>query len=64
MKVLLFVWMAACIVAAAKATHQQTETESDNGLGMSIAHDEAASGHYQAMHFKVTFTNLTIEDLR
>lgn len=63
MKVLLFVWMAACIVAAAKATHQQTEIESRNGLGMSIAHDEAASGPYQAMHFKVTFTNLTTEDL-
>ena len=63
MKILLFVWMAACIVVAAKATHQQTEIESGNGLGMSIAHDEAASGPYQAMHFKVTFTNLTSEDL-
>lgn len=63
MKVLLLVWMAACIVAAAKATHQQTEIESGNGLGMSIAHDEAASGPYQVMHFKVTFTNLTSEDL-
>jgi hypothetical protein len=63
MKALLFVWMAACAVVAAEATHHQTEIDSSNGLGMSIAHDEAASGPAKAMHFKVTFRNLKGEDL-
>jgi hypothetical protein len=63
MKALLFVCMAACVVAAAEATHHQSEIGSSNGLEMSIAHDEAASGPAKAMHFKVTFRNLTSEGL-
>lgn len=63
MKVLLFVWMAACIVVAAKASHQQAEIASGNGPGTSVAHDDSASGPDKAMHFIVTFTNRTSEDL-
>jgi len=63
MKALLFVLMAACVVVAAEATHHQTEIDSSNGLGMSIAPDEAASGPDKAMHFKVTFKNLRTEDI-
>jgi hypothetical protein len=52
----------ACIVITAKAT-QQAGTESANGLRMSLAHDEGASGPDEAMHFTVTFSNLRSEDL-
>ena len=55
--------MAACVAVTAKAAHQQTGVESANGLGMSIAHDDAPSGPDKAMHFIVTFTNRTSEDL-
>ena len=63
MKALLCVWMAACLVIAAEASHPQTETGSSNGLGMLIANDETASGPAESMHFKVTFRNLKSEDL-
>ena len=63
MKVLLCVWMAACVVIAVEASHHQTEIGSSNGLGMSIAHDETASGPAKSMQFKVTFRNLESEDL-
>lgn len=55
--------MAACIAVTAKAAHQQTGIESANGLGISIAHDDAASGPDKAMLFIVTFSNRTSEDL-
>ena len=64
MKTLLFfMGMAACILGAANPTRQQTRIESANGLGMSIAPDDAASGPDRAMRFSVTFTNLRNEDL-
>jgi len=63
MKALLFVGMIACLTVVGTATHQQTGIEPGNGLGMSIAPDEAASGPDKAMHFKVTFSNLRSEDL-
>jgi hypothetical protein len=40
MKVLLCVWMAACVVIAAEASHQQKEIGSSNGLAR-IIHDFA-----------------------
>jgi hypothetical protein len=45
--------------------YSQTANEPvpDNGLRMSIAHDETATGPYRAMHFIVTFSNLTSGDL-
>ena len=55
--------MAACIAVTAKAAHQQSGIESAHGLGISIAHDDAASGPDKAMHFIVTFSNRTSEDL-
>ena len=63
MKALLFVGMVVCIAVAAKPTHQQGGSEPRNGLGISIAPDEAVSGPDKAMHFKVTFSNLGSEDL-
>jgi hypothetical protein len=62
-KALLFVGMITCLAVAGTATHQQTGIEPGNGLGMSIAPDEAAFGPDKAMHFKVTFSNLRSEDL-
>lgn len=62
-KVLLGVWITACVVTAVEASHQQTEIGSSNGLGMSIAHDETASGPAKSMQFKVTFRNLESADL-
>jgi len=63
MKALLFVGMITCLAVVGTATHQQTGIEPGNGLGMSIAPDEAASGPDKPMHFKVTFNNLRSEDL-
>ena len=63
MRALLCVCMAACVVIAAEASHQQNEIDSGNGLGMSIAHDETASGPAKSMQFKLTFRNLESEDL-
>lgn len=48
---------------AAEATQSQTEIGSGNGLAMSLTHDEAAPGPDKAMHSKVSFRNLTNEDL-
>jgi hypothetical protein len=61
-KALLLAGAIAFIVITAKA-NQQAETESANGLRMSLAHDEAASGPDKAMHFTVTFSNLKREDV-
>jgi hypothetical protein len=61
-KALLLAGAIAVIVITAKAT-QQAGTESANGLQMSLAHDEAASGPDQAMHFTVTFSNLEDHDV-
>ena len=63
MKALLFVGMITCFAVVGKATHQQSGIEPGNGLGMSIAPDEAASDTDKAIHFKVTFSNLRSEDL-
>lgn len=63
MKALLFVGMITCLAVVGNATHQQTGIEPGNGLGMSVAPDEAATGPDKAMHFKVTFSNLRSEDL-
>lgn len=63
MKALPFFGMVVCIAVATKATHQQSGIEPSNGLGISVAPDEAASGPDKAMHFKVTFSNLRSEDL-
>jgi len=63
MKALLFVGMITCLAVVGNATHQQTGIEPGNGLGMSIAPDEAATGPDKAIHFKVTFSNLRSEDL-
>jgi hypothetical protein len=63
MKALLFVGMITCLAVVGTATHQQTGIEPRDGLGMSIAPDEAASGPGKAMHFKVTFSSLRSEDL-
>jgi len=60
---LFFMGIAACILEAANPTRQQPRIESANGLGMSIAPDDAASGPDRAMRFSVTFTNLRNEDL-
>jgi hypothetical protein len=62
MKAWLLAGAVACIVITAKAT-QRAGTESANGLRMSLAHDEGASGPDKAMHFTVTFSNLRSEDL-
>jgi hypothetical protein len=61
-KACLLAGAVACIVIAAKAT-QQSGTESANGLRISLAHDEGASGPDRAMHFTVTFSNLKSEDI-
>jgi hypothetical protein len=63
MRALLCVCMAACVVIAAEASHQENEIGSGNGLGMSIAHDETASGPAKSMQFKLRFRNLESEDL-
>jgi hypothetical protein len=63
MKTLLLVGMITCFALAGTATHQQSGIEPGNGLGMSIAPDEAASDADKATHFKVTFSNLRSEDL-
>jgi hypothetical protein len=62
MKAWLLAGAVACIAITAKAT-QQAGTEPANGLRMSLAHDEGASGPGKAMHFTVTFSNLRSEDL-
>jgi hypothetical protein len=62
MKALLLAGAIACIVITAKAT-QQAGTESANGLRMSMAHDEAASGPDKTMHFTVIFSNLKHHDV-
>jgi len=49
-------------VITAKAT-QQAGTESANGLRMSLARDEGASGPDKAMHLIVTFSNMKREDV-
>jgi hypothetical protein len=61
-KALLLAGAIAVIVITPKAT-QQAGTESANGLRMSLAHDEAASGPDRALHFTVTFSNLTHNDV-
>jgi hypothetical protein len=56
MKALLLAGAIAVTVITVKA--QQAGTESANGLRISLAHDEAASGPDKALHFTVTFSNL------
>ena len=62
MKALLLAGVFAVIGIAAKAT-QQAGTDSANGLGMSVAHDQGASSRGKAMDYTVTFSNTTREDL-
>jgi hypothetical protein len=62
MKPLLCILMIVCAVMAAP-TRPQTEIGSSERLRMSISHDETASGPGKAMHFQVTFNNLTNKDL-
>jgi hypothetical protein len=62
MKALLLAGAIAVILITAKAT-QQAGTESANGLRMSLAHDETASGPDRALHFTVTFSNLKHHDV-
>jgi hypothetical protein len=62
MNAFLLAGAIACIVIIAKAT-EQAGIESANGLRMSLAHDEAASGPDKAMHFTVTFSNLKRKDV-
>jgi hypothetical protein len=62
MKALLLAGAIAVILITAKAT-QQAGTESANGLRMSLAHEEAASGPDRALHFTVTFSNLKHHDV-
>jgi len=62
MKALLLAGAIAFIVITAKAT-QQGGTEPANGLRLSLAHDQAASGLDKAMHFTVTFSNLKRKDV-
>jgi hypothetical protein len=52
----------AVMVITAKAT-QQAGTESADGLRMSLAHDEGASGPGKALDFTVTFSNTKKEDV-
>jgi hypothetical protein len=59
---LLLAGAVAVMVITAKAT-QQSGTESANGLRMSVAHDEGASGPDKAMHFTVAFSNTKREDV-
>jgi hypothetical protein len=61
-KALLVAGAIAVIVITVKAT-QQTGTESANGLQMSLAHDETASGSDSALHFTVTFSNSEDHDV-
>jgi hypothetical protein len=62
MKVLLCILMIICAVVA-PATRPQTEIRSSERLRMSISHDDTGSGPAKAMHFQVTFNNLTNKDL-
>jgi len=62
MKVWLLAGVVACLVITAKA-NQQAETESFNGLRMSLNRDEGASGPDKAMHLIVTFSNTKREDV-
>jgi hypothetical protein len=62
MKPLLCFLMIVCAVMAA-ATRPQGEIGSSERLGMSISHDETASGPGKAMQFQVKFNNLTHKDL-
>jgi len=62
MKAWLLAGAVAFIVITVKAT-QKAGTESANGLRMSLAHDQGASGPDKATHFTVTFSNLRSEDL-
>jgi hypothetical protein len=55
--------MAACILGVANPIRQQPQIESADGLGMSVAPHEAASGPNKAMRFNVTFRNLRSDDL-
>jgi hypothetical protein len=61
-KAFLLAGSIACLVITAKAT-QQDGTEPSNGLRLSLAHDQAASGPDKAMHFTVTFSNLKRKDV-
>jgi hypothetical protein len=61
-KAFLLAGSIACLVITAKAT-QQGGTESADGLRLSLAHDQAASGPDKAMHFTVTFSNLKRKDV-
>jgi hypothetical protein len=63
MKALLFLGMITCLAVVGTAAHQETGVEPGNGLGISIAPDEAAPGPDKAMRFKITFRNLRSEDL-
>ena len=62
MKAWLLAGAVAFIVITVKAT-QKAGTESANGLRMSLAHDQGASGPDKTTHFTVTFSNLRSEDL-
>jgi hypothetical protein len=62
MKALLLSGAIAFIVITAKAT-QQDGTEPANGLRLSLAHDQPASGADKAVHFTVTFSNLKRKDV-
>jgi hypothetical protein len=62
MKTLLLVGAIALLLISAKAT-ERSGADVANGLRISLAHDETASGPDQAMHFTVTFSNLTQHDV-
>jgi hypothetical protein len=62
MKTLLLVGAIAILLTSAKAT-QNSDADRANGLRMSLAHDDTASGSDQAMHFTVTFSNVTQHEI-
>jgi len=62
-KVLPCACVAAFVVLAALPSHHQTEIGSSDGLAMSIAADDTASGPSKSMRFKLIFRNLKKEGL-
>lgn len=59
----ILVSFGACLLTPRAHPQTVTEPTAVNGLRMSIAHDVTAIGSDKDMHFTVTFTNLTSEDL-